>query len=161
MLDAQEAVEDFRAETGMISAGDQGLITDQQLSGLNQQLLAARQQVEQQKTAYEQARQLNVSNVEAGAIPETLNSGALSGLRSRYSQALDRQAELAANLGNDHPEELNRLIAIIEAAGGVDGERVERALPPGGGGASRAGGCRLRGDGCGARGAPREGGGGG
>lgn len=128
VLDAQEAVEDFRAENGMISAGDQGLITDQQLSGLNQQLLAARQQVEQQKTAYEQARQLNVSNVEAGAIPETLNSGALSGLRSRYSQALDRQAELAANLGNDHPQmrAIRSQIASIRNAIEIELERIRQ-----------------------------------
>ena len=104
VLDAQAAVETFRSDNGLISVGDQGLITDQQLSGLNQQLLAARQQVEQQRTIYDQARQLNVSNVEAGAIPETLNSEALSALRSRYAQALDRQAELSANLGNGHPQ---------------------------------------------------------
>lgn len=126
VLDAQEAVENFRSENGMISIGDQGLITDQQLVGLNQQLLAARQQVEQQRTAYEQARQLNVSNVEAGAIPETLNSGALSGLRSRYSQALDRQAELSANLGNDHPQmrAIRSQIASIRSAIEIELERV-------------------------------------
>ncbi len=127
-LDAQKAVEDFRAENGMISTGDQGLITDQQLAGLNQQLLTARQQVEQLKTAYEQARQLNVSNVEAGAIPETLNSGALSGLRSRYSQALDRQAELAANLGNDHPQmrAIRSQIASIRNAIEIELERIRQ-----------------------------------
>lgn len=126
VLDAQEAVEDFRAENGMISIGDQGLITDQQLSGLNQQLIAARQQAEQQQTAYEQARQLNVSNVEAGAIPETLNSGALSGLRSRYAQALDRQAELSANLGNDHPQmrAIRSQIASIRSAIEIELERI-------------------------------------
>lgn len=126
VLDAQEAVENFRSENGMISIGDQGLITDQQLVGLNQQLLAARQQVEQQRTAYEQARQLNVSNVEAGAIPETLNSGALSGLRSRYSQALDRQAELSANLGNDHPQmrAIRSQIASIRNAIEIELQRV-------------------------------------
>jgi UDP-glucuronate 4-epimerase len=35
------------------------------------------------------------------------------------------------NLGNDRPEELNRLIALIEAALGVSARRVESALPPG------------------------------
>lgn len=104
VLDAQAAVEKFRSDNGLISVGDQGLIADQQLVGLNQQLLTARQQVEQQRTIYDQARQLNVSDVEAGAIPEALNSATLSGLRSRYAQALDRQAELSANLGSGHPQ---------------------------------------------------------
>jgi UDP-glucuronate 4-epimerase len=35
------------------------------------------------------------------------------------------------NIGNDSPEELNRLIAIIEAAVGRKAKRIERPLPPG------------------------------
>jgi UDP-glucuronate 4-epimerase len=35
------------------------------------------------------------------------------------------------NIGNDHPEELNRLIALIEAALGKTAQRIERPLPPG------------------------------
>ena len=104
VLEAQAAVQEFRAENGLLTTGEQGLITDQQLAALNQQLIAARQQAELQKTAYDQARQLNLSNIEAGAIPEALQSTALTGLRSRYSQMLDRQAELSANLGNGHPQ---------------------------------------------------------
>ncbi|QRM53736.1 GumC family protein [Sinorhizobium sp. BG8] len=104
LLDAQAAVEKFRAENGLISTGAQGLVSDQQLSGLNQQLLAASQLVEQQRTIAEQAKQLNVLDVESGAIPEALQSASLSTLRSRYAQMLDRQAELSANLGDGHPQ---------------------------------------------------------
>jgi UDP-glucuronate 4-epimerase len=35
------------------------------------------------------------------------------------------------NIGNDNPEELNRLIAVIEDAVGRKAERIERPLPPG------------------------------
>jgi UDP-glucuronate 4-epimerase len=35
------------------------------------------------------------------------------------------------NIGNDRPEELNRLIALIEDALGRKAERIERPLPPG------------------------------
>ena len=104
VLDARAAVETFRSENGLLSTGQQGLITDQQLAALNQQMLTARQQTEQQKTAYDQARKLNLSDVESGAIPEALQSAPLSGLRSRYAQMLERQAELAANLGEGHPQ---------------------------------------------------------
>lgn len=104
VLEARAAVETFRAENGLLSTGQQGLITDQQLAALNQQLLAARQQAEQQKAAYDQARKLNLSDVESGAIPEALQSASLSGLRTRYGQMLERQAELSANLGNGHPQ---------------------------------------------------------
>ena len=104
LLDAQAAVATFRADNGLISTGQQGLVSDQQLAGLNTQLLAASQLLEQQRTIAEQAKDLNVSNVEAGAVPETLQSASLTGLRTRYAQALDKQAELAANLGNGHPQ---------------------------------------------------------
>ncbi len=104
LLEAQAAVETFRAENGLISTGQQGLVSDQQLVGLNQQLLAASQLVEQQRTISEQARQLNLSDVESGAIPEALQSTSLSSLRVRYAQMLERQAELSANLGNGHPQ---------------------------------------------------------
>jgi UDP-glucuronate 4-epimerase len=35
------------------------------------------------------------------------------------------------NIGNDHPEELNALIGLIEAALGKTAQRIERPLPPG------------------------------
>jgi UDP-glucuronate 4-epimerase len=35
------------------------------------------------------------------------------------------------NIGNDSPEELNRLIALIEAAVGRQAIRIEKPLPPG------------------------------
>ncbi len=104
LLDALAVAEKFRTEHGLITTGAQGLVTDQQLAAVNQQLLAARQVAEQQKTISDQANQLNVSNVETGAIAEALQSATLIDLRSRYAQLLDRQAELATNLGAEHPQ---------------------------------------------------------
>lgn len=104
LLDALAVAEKFRTENGLISTGQQGLVTDQQLAGLNQQLLAARQIAEQQKAIADQANQLNISNVETGAIAEALQSATLTDLRSRYAQLLDRQAELATSLGSEHPQ---------------------------------------------------------
>ncbi|WP_288971631.1 GumC family protein [uncultured Mesorhizobium sp.] len=101
LLDALAVAEKFRTENGLISTGQQGLVTDQQLAGLNQQLLAARQVAEQQKAIADQANQLNISNVETGAIAEALQSATLTDLRSRYAQLLDRQAELATSLGSE------------------------------------------------------------
>jgi len=124
VLDARAKVETYRAENGLLTTGEQGLIADQQLAALNQQLIAARQQAEQQKTAYDQAQQLNMSDVESGAIPEALQSTALTGLRSRYSQMLDRQAELSANLGNGHPQMKAVRSQIASIRGAIEKELV-------------------------------------
>ncbi|MFE0016675.1 GumC family protein [Mesorhizobium sp. NPDC059054] len=104
LLDALAEAEKFRTENGLITAGQQGLMTDQQLAGLNQQLLTARQAAEQQKAIADQANQLNISNVETGAIAEALQSPILIDLRSRYAQLLDKQAEVATSLGAEHPQ---------------------------------------------------------
>jgi UDP-glucuronate 4-epimerase len=51
------------------------------------------------------------------------------------AQASDPEASAAPhriyNIGNDRPEELNELIALIEAALGRTAQRIERPLPPG------------------------------
>ncbi|WP_315923320.1 GumC family protein [Mesorhizobium sp. SP-1A] len=104
LLAALAAAEKFRTEHGLISTGTQGLVVDQQLAGVNQQLLAARQAAEQQKTIADQASRLKVSDVETGAIAEALQSPTLVDLRGRYAQLLDRQAELSTNLGSEHPQ---------------------------------------------------------
>ncbi|MCM2294736.1 GumC family protein [Allorhizobium sp. BGMRC 0089] len=104
VLKAETAVENFRASNGLATTGTTGLVIDQQLSGLNQQLIAARGAEEQQKAIYDQTRSMTVSAIESGAIPETGQSSTISLLRDRYVQLLDRQAEAATNLGANHPQ---------------------------------------------------------
>lgn len=104
VLKAELAVENFKAEHGLVTAGERGLLIDQQVSGINDQLTQARIAEEQAKTRYDQARNLTVAAIEAGAIPEVAQSQSIELLRSRYTQLLERQAELAAGLGANHPQ---------------------------------------------------------
>jgi uncharacterized protein involved in exopolysaccharide biosynthesis len=101
---AQADVEAYKGAHGLYSTPTKGLVADQQLEDLNQQLAAARTRVEQQKTIYEQAQKISMADIEVGAIPEALQSNALVSLRTRYAQLLDAQAQLAANLGDQHPQ---------------------------------------------------------
>lgn len=104
LIAALAEAERFRAENGLVSTGQQGLVGDQQLAGLSQQLLAAKQVADQQKTVSEQANRLNLSDVESGAIAEALQSAGLTSLRARYAQLLDQQAQLSTTLGEGHPQ---------------------------------------------------------
>ena len=108
MLKAELAVEKFKADNQLVSTGDKGLVIDQQLAGLNQQLIEAQGLEEQQRTKYEQAERLTMNSIQAGAIPEVLQSTALGLLRDRYTQLLDRQTLLETSLGANHPQ----LVAI-------------------------------------------------
>lgn len=101
---AQAEVESYKATHGLYSTPAGGLVADQQLEALNQQLAAAKTRVEQQKTIYDQAQKITMADIQAGSIPEALQSNALVSLRTRYAQLLDSEAQLAANLGEQHPQ---------------------------------------------------------
>lgn len=104
VLKAEMAVETFREKNGLVATGEKGLLIDQQVAGINEQLTQARLAEEQQKARYDQARNLTMSAIEAGAIPEVAQSQSIELLRSRYTQLLEREAELAAGLGASHPQ---------------------------------------------------------
>ena len=59
---------------------------------------------DRQKTIYDQAQKITMADIQAGAIPEALQSNALVSLRTRYAQLLDSEAQLSANLGEQHPQ---------------------------------------------------------
>jgi len=101
---AQAEVEAYKAAHGLYSTPTGGLVADQQLEALNQQLAAAKTRVEQQKTIYDQAQKITMADIQLGAIPEALQSNALVSLRTRYAQILDSEAQLSANLGEQHPQ---------------------------------------------------------
>lgn len=101
---AEAELERFKARNGLVSTGQQGLLIDQQVEGINRQLIAARGEVESKKTIYEQAAALTQAAIEAGNIPEAMQSGMLGTLRQRLSDLKSRETELATALGSNHPQ---------------------------------------------------------
>lgn len=104
VLKAELAVEEFKEQNGLVTTGEKGLLIDQQVAGINEQLTQARVAEEQQKAKYDQVRNLTLAAIEAGAIPEVAQSQSIELLRSRYTTLLEREAELAAGLGANHPQ---------------------------------------------------------
>ncbi len=104
MLKAQTAVENFKAANGMISTTEKGLVSEQQILTLSQQLQEAKAKAEQDRNLFEQAQKLMVTDVAAGEVPDSLQSTTLTAMRTRYAQLLDRVAELSSSLGSNHPE---------------------------------------------------------
>ncbi len=103
---AEAELERFKAANGLVSTGQQGLLIDQQVEGVNRQLIEARGDAEQKRTVYEQVRNLTVAAIEAGAVPESLQSGPIGTLRSRYADLRSKETELATSLGASHPQML-------------------------------------------------------
>ncbi|MCD7111290.1 GumC family protein [Rhizobium sp. DKSPLA3] len=104
LLEAEDKVVKFRTQNGLISTGEKGLVTDQQLEDVTQQLGSARAALEQQEINYNQVRTLTTGDLASGAIPEALQQTSVTTLRTRYAQTLDRLAELQTSLGSRHPQ---------------------------------------------------------
>ncbi|MBB4010654.1 GumC family protein [Allorhizobium taibaishanense] len=130
VLKAETAVEEFRAANGLASTGVTGLVIDQQLAGLNQQLIAARGAEEQQQAIYDQTRSLTAASIENGNIPEAVQSSTISLLRDRFVQLQDRQAEAATNLGANHPQlkAINSQVAAMHQAIQQELDRVRQSM---------------------------------
>lgn len=101
---AQIEIEAYKAAHGLFSSSTKGLVVDQEVENLSQQLATANGKVDSEKAIYDQAVRLSLADIETGAIPEALQSSTLISLRTRYAQLKDTEAQLAANLGEQHPQ---------------------------------------------------------
>ncbi|MGV3551483.1 GumC family protein [Rhizobium sp.] len=102
---AEEELEKFKAANNLVATGpQQNLVIDQQVEGVNRQLIAARADLELKRANYDQVKGLTVGSIAAGGIPEALASTALSGMRGRYADLAARADQLAATLGSSHPQ---------------------------------------------------------
>lgn len=99
---AERAVQDFKASNAIVSSSGL-LVTEQQLSALNQQLVLFRVQAAEAKARVEQLRQLQREGGDAGALPDAIRSQALATLRAQYSDARGKEGQLAAALLPGHP----------------------------------------------------------
>jgi uncharacterized protein involved in exopolysaccharide biosynthesis len=102
---SEEELEKFKEANNLVATGpQQNLVIDQQVEGVNRQIITARADFEQKRASYEQVKGLTVGSIEAGGIPEALASTALSGMRGRYADLVARADQLSATLGSSHPQ---------------------------------------------------------
>lgn len=102
---AEEELEKFKEANNLLSTGpQQNLVIDQQVEGVNRQLIAARADLEQKRANYNQVKSLTIGSIESGGIPEALASTALSTMRGRYADLAAKADQLSASLGSSHPQ---------------------------------------------------------
>lgn len=128
--DAEKAVEDYKAENGLISTGKGGLVVDQQLQDINTQITAARVELEKAKTTYDLVRKMTPSDVEAGAIPVPTANSVLGSLRVQYATIAQRLAEAETTLGSSHPQlrELKSQTVNVKRLISEELQRMTRSL---------------------------------
>ena len=100
-LSSDLAVQKFRTENNLIAP--QGvLISDQQLSELNSQLILARAASAQAEARYRRIRLILDSGQTDAVVSEALDSSVINKLRSSYLEASKREAEFSKQVGPDH-----------------------------------------------------------
>jgi uncharacterized protein involved in exopolysaccharide biosynthesis len=121
---AEDKVEAFKVGNNIVSANGQS-VSDQQLSEVNNQLVAARARTAEAKSRLDQIEQVQRSKDLSGAFPEALQSQTITALRSQYAEIVRRQAEQMATLGPLHPAVID-IEAQVERLRGMIAEEINR-----------------------------------
>nr|WP_265519653.1 Wzz/FepE/Etk N-terminal domain-containing protein [Nitratireductor luteus] len=104
-------VERYRAENGLTATSGE-LISEQQLSDLNSQLILARAETANARARYEQYKSIiergGENAVRNAAIPpDQPNSELINELKSRYLTISSRAKDIEERFGEDHPQAVN------------------------------------------------------
>jgi exopolysaccharide transport family protein len=106
---AERAVEDFRSANNLTVS--QGVtVNDQQITDLNNQLVAARVQTAEARAKFDQAQQLTKSGSDPGGFNAAISSDIVSKLRAQYADIAKNEADLSSKYGSRHP-----LVANVRA----------------------------------------------
>jgi succinoglycan biosynthesis transport protein ExoP len=108
-LDSDFAVQKFKADKGLISTGGDrpGLISDQQLTEVSQQMVMARAETAKAEARYSQISELLKSGRVGASVPDSLSNPVISDLRQKYLTAAKSEAQLEGTLGPNHIQVVN------------------------------------------------------
>ncbi|MEP3995437.1 MAG: GumC family protein [Rhizobiaceae bacterium] len=101
----EENVERYKAANGLVDANGR-LVSEVQLSRLNEQMVLAKVQAGDARTRAKLAAEADLGDVISGSLPAELNNQTVSQLRLDYSRANARLEKLAAKLGQRHPDRI-------------------------------------------------------
>ncbi|AIC28581.1 succinoglycan biosynthesis transport protein exoP [Rhizobium etli bv. mimosae str. IE4771] len=101
-LDTDLAVQKFRSEHGLVEAGSGNLLSEQQLSELNSQLIKAQAETAQAEAKYTRIKSIIEAKQTDAIVTDVLDSSISNELRKKYLEASKLEAEIEARLGPDH-----------------------------------------------------------
>lgn len=116
---AARVVQDFKTAHQIIDT-PRGRLNEQQLGEVNTQLITARAQRAEADARLERINEILKAGTPEASVSEALHNEVIVRLRGQYLEASQREAEISARLGKDHPsalesrkqmDELRRVIA--------------------------------------------------
>jgi exopolysaccharide transport family protein len=106
VVTSEKAVEDFRSANNLTVS--QGVtVNDQQITDLNNKLIAARVQTAEARAKYDQAQQISKSGGDPGGINAAISSEMIIKLRTQYAEIAKSEADLSSKYGTRHPTVAN------------------------------------------------------
>ena len=100
-LETDMAVQKFKAEKGLITTDGQ-LVTDQQLTQLNSQLIIATADTASANARYTRIRNILDSGQMDGAVTDVLSSTVITDLQQKFLEASRKEADISSRLGANH-----------------------------------------------------------
>jgi succinoglycan biosynthesis transport protein ExoP len=100
---ADRAVVEFKEKNNIVDAGNGKLMSEQQVSEINSQLIIARAAAAEAKARLERIRAvMNSPNIGDAALPDTLKNEVIIKVRSQYLDLAQREAILSQKYGSSH-----------------------------------------------------------
>src|SRR5450756_942644 len=124
LRNAENTLAVYKAQNNFVGTQDT-LISDQQLSAINQRPAAARALTLDAQAKFDQIEASRRASSDAGAIAEALQSPTIANLRAQYAEARKRYAEMTSELGPLHPA-LRQMEKQLEDLRHAISEEVER-----------------------------------
>ena len=108
-LDSDFAIQKFKADNGIVvTGGDKpGLMSDQQLTELNEQIVMARADTAKAEARYQQIEDLLKSGRAGASVPDSLANPVIIDLREKFLNASKMEAQLESKLGSGHLQVIN------------------------------------------------------
>lgn len=100
---AEQAVEEYRKQRGLVRGKDATTISSQQLSELNSQLIVARSRKVEAEARLSQVEGLLKSKQGVTSVAEVVSNQLIQRLMEQESEVLRKMADMAADIGPKHP----------------------------------------------------------
>ena len=105
-VNADLGIQKFKSEHGLTTM-DGKLVSDQQLSEINTQLVVAQGDTARAEARFSQIEGLVQKHDIKGVVADTLNDPVISNLREKYLSSSRLESDIEATLGREHPQAVN------------------------------------------------------
>ena len=125
---ADLAVQRFKADNNIVDTS-RGLISDQQLSEINSQLVTARAATAEAKARFDRISEVSTNDLAGSNVDDALRSAVITRLRAQFLDLSNRRTELARRYGKDHAAvfELDQQMSAINESISAELKRIASA----------------------------------